>query len=99
MSIILNKLKKETVIYCPLCNKEYRPDNLRVVEEAGETVLAHSSCPACAGAVLSLLYKDLMGITLLGLVTDLDYDDALKFKDGEIIKTDEVLKLYQLLAK
>lgn len=97
MSIILNKLKKETVIYCPLCNKEYAPVNLQVVEQAGETILAHSHCPVCAGAVLSLLYKDFMGITLLGLVTDLDYDDTMRFKDAEAVDEDEVLTLYQTL--
>ena len=97
MSIILNKLKKETVVYCPLCNKEYAPINLQVVEQAGETILAHSHCPICAGAVLSLLYKDFMGITLLGLMTDLNYDDTMKFKNEEAINEDEVLNLYKIL--
>jgi len=97
MSIILNKLKKETVIYCPLCNKEYAPSNLQVVEQAGETILAHSHCPVCAGAVLSLLYKDFMGITLLGLVTDLSYDDTMRFKDTEAVDEEEVLNLYETL--
>ncbi|NMB47948.1 hypothetical protein GYA13_00695 [Candidatus Kuenenbacteria bacterium] len=98
MSLILNKIKKEAVVFCPLCNKDYTPRDLKVIEEAGETILAHSSCPACRGAILSLLYKDMLGITLLGLATDLDYNDALRLKDGEPVEPDEVLWLYQFLA-
>ena len=97
MSLIINKLKKETVIYCPLCNKEYQPDNLKLVEQAGETILAHSHCPVCAGAVLSLLYKDFLGITLLGLVTDLDYADTMRLKGGELVDEDGILALYKAL--
>ena len=97
MSIIINKLKKEAVIFCPLCDKEYAPANLKVVEQAGETILAHSNCTLCQGAVLSLLHKDFIGITLIGLVTDLDYEDAIKLKDQEVVREDDVLKLYELL--
>lgn len=98
MSIIINKLKKEAVIFCPLCNKEYAPANLKVVEQAGETILAHSSCPWCQGAVLSLLHKDFMGITLIGLVTDLNYEDAIKLKDRAAVNEDDVLILYESLS-
>ena len=98
MSLILNKLKKEALVFCPLCSSDYKPDSLKVVAEAGETILAHSNCPACRGSVLSLLYKDVLGITLLGLATDLDYEDAIRLKDEEEIDEDGVLLLYQYLA-
>jgi hypothetical protein len=98
MSIILNKLKKETIIYCPLCNKEYCPVSLQVVDQAAETILAHSNCPACEGSILSLLYKDFLGITLLGLVTDMNYEDALKLKNAEAVDSDEVLSLFEQLS-
>lgn len=94
MSVILNQLKKEAIIYCPLCNKEYRPTNMRIVENAGDTVLIHSHCPTCAGAILSLLYKDFMGITLVGLVTDMNYDDAVRIKNGNLVDEDDVLNIY-----
>jgi hypothetical protein len=100
MSLILSKIKKEAIIFCPLCNKEYKPVNMKVVERAEDTMLAHSHCPNCRGAILSLLYSDLMGITLLGLVTDLNYDDALNARNAEAIETEEVLEVYeQLIAE
>lgn len=97
MSVILNQLKKEAIIFCPLCNKEYRPVNLRAVEEAGETVLAHSHCPICQGAALSLLFKDMVGITLIGMATDLGFDDAVRVRALGAIDEDDVLQIYQIL--
>jgi len=93
MSVILNQLKKEAIIFCPLCNKEYKPLNMRIVENAGDTILAHSHCPKCDGAILSLLYKDFLGITLVGLVTDLCYADAVRIKDGHSVSSDSVLEI------
>ena len=97
MSVILNKLKKEAIIYCPLCNKEYRPVNLQIVEKAGETILAHSNCPSCQGAILSLVYKNMLGITLVGLVTDLNYEDALRLKNEDGVNENDVLEIYNKL--
>jgi DNA-directed RNA polymerase subunit RPC12/RpoP len=97
MNLILNQLKKEAVITCPLCDKQYKPDNIRIVQENEEKMLVYNNCPHCHSGVLSLLYKDLMGITLVGLVTDLSYEDALKLKNTRQINSDDVLKIYKQL--
>lgn len=94
MNIILNQLKKEAVILCPLCNKEYKPINIKVVDDSENTLLAFSSCPKCQSGILSLLYKDLTGITLIGMVTDLNYKDAVRLKKGKKINEDDVLTAY-----
>lgn len=97
MNLILNQLKKEAIILCPLCNKEYKPTNIRVIDDAENTLLAYSNCPRCQSGILSLLYKDLTGITLIGMVTDLSYQDALKLKKTREINTDDVIKAYSQL--
>ena len=96
-SIILKQLKKEAVIFCPLCSQEYTTNNMRIVEQAGETILGHSQCPKCQGAILSLLFSDFIGVTLIGMVTDLDYQDAIRLKESEALDEDDVLQVYQLL--
>jgi len=97
MSVILSKIKKEAIIYCPLCNKEYSPKDMRIVEQAGDTILAHSHCPYCEGSILSLLYSDFLGITLVGLVTDLKFEDAIKFKNADQIEENDILTLYKMI--
>lgn len=97
MSLILNKIKKEVLVHCPLCQSDYKSSSLRTVEDAGAAVLLHSQCPKCQGAVLSLLQSDLFGVTMIGLATDLDYNDSVKFKDAELVDDDQVLAMYRLV--
>jgi len=97
MSPIINRIQKEIVILCPLCHKNYKPRHLDTVEQAGETALVHTVCPVCSASVLSLLYRDLLGITMVGLVTDLNFEDAKKFKDAEFVDEDDVLCLYEMV--
>ncbi len=98
MNIILNQLKKEAVILCPLCNKEYKPTDMQIVEDKGNVLLAFSSCPRCQSGILSLLYKDLSGVTLIGMVTDLNYEDAVKLKNQKKVTEDDALHTYQRLT-
>ena len=93
MPSIINILKKEIIIYCPLCNGSYSPRDIATIEQTGNVALIHSKCPKCAGSVLSLLYKDLLGITLLGMATDMDFNDALRLKDADYINEDDVLEI------
>lgn len=95
MSVILNKIKKEAKIRCPLCDKEYLATNLKMIDQDEETITAHSNCPNCDGAVMSLLYRDQNGVTLFGLVTDLNYQDALRVKTLAKIEDDDILNFYQ----
>jgi len=95
MNVILNQLKKEAVILCPLCNKNYKPTNIKMVENAGDTVLAHSNCPKCHGGIISLLYQDIMGITLIGMATDLNYEDVVKMRKNKTISNDNVLEIFK----
>ena len=98
MPATINKIKKDLVIFCPLCNKEYYPRDLRTVESAGPAVLVHSHCPVCNISVLSLMYKDILGITLVGMATDLNYDDVLKFKDSQPVSYDNLLDIYDYFS-
>lgn len=97
MSFSANKLPKELTIVCPLCSQEYAPENIRAVDEIGDIVLAHSECPHCRGAVISLLRRDMLGITLVGLVTDLCFNDIARFRDSKDVEDDDVLELYKFL--
>jgi len=93
----LDKLQKELVIYCPLCNGDYQPKDLKTVESTQGAALMHSQCPKCRGSILSLFYHDLLGVTMVGLATDLDFNDVLRFKNASCVTQDDILETYQLL--
>ena len=95
MSIALKQLRKEAIIFCPLCDKNYRLSKMKVIENTGETALVHSHCPRCQGAVLSLLYTDFLGVTMMAVVTDMNYDDTMRIKSSGIVEEDDVLEAYK----
>ncbi len=95
MAITLNQLKKQTIILCPICNKEYKPTNIKSISKVNDMILAHSNCPRCQSSILSLLYKDMLGITMVGMVTDLNYNDAIKAKKHTAINENDVLEIYE----
>lgn len=97
MNVILNQLKKEATILCPLCNKEYKPTNIKIVKNTENTILTHSNCPRCRGGIMSLLHQDVMGLTLIGVATDLDYQDVIKMKKNTIITDNDILDIFKQL--
>ena len=99
MPIALSQLKKQVIILCPICNKDYKPNNIKRVAEAGDVLLAHSNCPRCHSNILSLLYKDILGITMVGMVSDLNYDDAVKIKNQPPLDEDDILAAYQQIKQ
>ncbi|PIR81116.1 hypothetical protein COU24_00335 [Candidatus Kuenenbacteria bacterium CG10_big_fil_rev_8_21_14_0_10_39_14] len=68
---------------------------MKVIENTGETALVHSHCPRCQGAVLSLLYTDFLGVTMMAVITDMNYDDTIRIKDSGMVKEDDVLEVYK----
>ncbi|MBI4598852.1 hypothetical protein HY734_01495 [Candidatus Uhrbacteria bacterium] len=80
--------------YCPLCETRYQPAQARVVGNDGETHLLHMRCRKCANAVLALVLVNQAGMTSVGLVTDLTYDDVVRFRTAKRLSTDDVLQAH-----
>ena len=85
------------VSYCPLCEAEFNPMEARVLGEDGETHLLHVRCRSCANAILALVLVTKTGVSSVGLVTDLSYDDVVKFKAEGNVSIDDVLAVHGAL--
>ncbi|MBI5466144.1 MAG: hypothetical protein HY974_02565 [Candidatus Kerfeldbacteria bacterium] len=85
------------ISYCPLCEAAYSPLQARVLEEREDAHLLHIQCSHCHSSIVALVLSSAIGITSVGLVTDLTGDDVLRFKDAEALNTDEVLSFHHLL--
>lgn len=83
--------------YCPLCETRYNPMEAQVVGEDGETHLLHIRCRKCANSILALVLVNHVGVSSIGLVTDLTFDDVLRFRRGRRLSTDDVLKTHEWL--
>jgi hypothetical protein len=83
---------------CPICGTAYNPIEARVVAEKEGAFLLHTNCKKCGSSVVATLIASPMGISSIGLVTDLTYNDVIKFKDSGKIEVNDVLDVYKFLS-
>ena len=69
----------------------------RVLGEEGETHLLHVRCRSCSNAMLALVLVTKAGVSSVGLVTDLSYDDVVRFQSSPKVSVDDVLDLHKML--
>lgn len=70
----------------------------QVLDENGETHLLHVKCKSCRNAILALVLVTKAGVSSVGLVTDLSFDDVVKFRAQNKVSVDDVLAVHQGLA-
>ena len=82
---------------CPLCEADLNPVKAKIVECKEDLNLVHIQCHKCKGFILALVLKTGTDLSSIGLITDLDFNDVVKFKDEEKISADYVIRIYQFL--
>jgi hypothetical protein len=85
------------ISYCPLCEATYSPLRARILQEREDAHLLHIQCSNCHSSIVALVLSSAIGVTSVGLVTDLTGEDVLRFKDAEALSADQVLSLHHLL--
>ena len=87
------------ISYCPLCNMQYNPLSAKILDERDDAHLVHVECRRCGSLIVALVLTGGIGISSVGLVTDLTSDDVLKFKDVGSVQMDDVIELHSLLEE
>lgn len=87
------------VSYCPLCNSAYNPLEAKILEERDDAHLVHVRCRNCQSAIVALIVSGGLGVSSIGLVTDLSAEDVVHFKNEEPITIDDVLALHEELKQ
>ncbi|MBU0706904.1 hypothetical protein KKG41_00855 [Patescibacteria group bacterium] len=85
------------ISYCPLCNTQYNPLSAKVLEEKDDAHLVHINCKKCNSSIVALILSSALGVSSVGLLTDLSGEDALRFKKSSRVNDDDVINLYSLL--
>jgi len=71
----------------------------RVIDERDGRHLMHIRCKKCAHSILALVLTSGMGVSSMGLLTDLTFDDVVQFRKAQPITVDDVIALHHLLDK
>lgn len=86
------------ISYCPVCRSRYEQVEAKILEERDESYLIHLTCRQCGSSVLALVTAGILGVTSIGMITDLSSEEVIKFKETNSIVADEVIEAHQLLS-
>ena len=84
---------------CPLCQEQYQPFQASIVEEKEDAQLVHIQCRKCQSAIVALIINGQLGLTSVGLITDLTSVDVEQFKDAQTITEDDVFEAFAQLKR
>lgn len=85
--------------HCPLCQAIYDEKEVKLLGEKGATRLFHCTCKACGHAMLALILETQGSVSSVGLVTDLEVGDALRFRDFQPFSADDCIATHRILEE
>jgi hypothetical protein len=94
-----NPNPQKMMAHCPLCQAAYSENAVRLVGEKGPARLFHCTCADCGHAVLAVVIEVAGGISSIGLVTDLEVQDAVRFANLPPISSDECISAHKALEE
>jgi len=84
---------------CPLCNVEYLTEKVRLVGERGTKQLFHCTCEGCGNSMLAIILETKGSISSVGLLTDLEVQDAMRMHEAVPISSDDCIEAHRLLEQ
>ena len=84
---------------CPVCDTKFNARQSRILEDRDDAHLVYLNCRKCLNSVIAVIRFGLQGISSIGMVTDLSYDEVLRFKEGDAVSVDDVLDVHRVINK
>lgn len=85
------------ISYCPLCESSYNPEAAQILGEKDDSHLLHIRCGNCSNAIIALVLISSVGVSSVGLVTDLSHREVHQFKEEKAVTTDDVIDMHHLM--
>lgn len=85
--------------HCPICNKHYEENRAKLFAKHHEANLIHITCSKCAGNFIAMVVVMSQGLSSVGMVTDLTFDDAKLLYKTAPLTVDEIISGYQFFQK
>lgn len=77
---------------CPVCNQQYVADQAKIFAKQEGARMAHFTCGSCHSAFVAMIVFVGHGLSSLGMVTDLSFEDAERLHKAEPISVDELIE-------
>ncbi len=84
-----------TLVNCSVCNELYRAGNAKMVGSRNNSLVVHIHCENCKSSTLTIISKSPTGdnTITMGMLTDLDYGEAVESMKMKAIDANEVLDI------
>lgn len=89
----------KVLTHCPLCRSPYRPAHICLLRKAAGMSLYHLKCDACRHSVLAVIVENPNGVSSVGLVTDMEAQDAVRLEQAEPVSADDCVRLHIALEE
>ncbi len=83
---------------CPICDKEYKKESARLFAQRQSANLVHINCVYCRSSLIAMIMVLGQGLSSVGMVTDLSFEDARRLHNVEPISLDEILEGYNFFS-
>ena len=94
----------QMLAHCPLCHAAYGDGAVQLVGDLPTPVGAHRkprmfhmTCKNCDHAVIAVIQETVHGVSSIGLVTDLEIQDAVRVRDAAPVSHDDVIQAHVAL--
>ena len=84
---------------CPMCRHQFDDTAVRVIEERSAMRLMHMSCGECQTAILAMVMASDLGMSTVGVLTDLSANDAERILGTDVFSEDDVLAFYSFIEQ
>lgn len=83
---------------CPLCGGNYEADKAQLFAKNESASMIHLSCSSCSGYFIAMVLVAGHGLSSVGMVTDLSFDDVTRLHKVAPLTTDEMIAGYESLT-
>lgn len=80
---------------CPVCRDSLNNLEAKVLGTRGETRSLHLTCHNCNNSLLALVLISGEVASSVGVLTDLSFEDTLKFRGASEVGLDDVLEIHE----
>jgi hypothetical protein len=85
------------ISYCPICASSCDPKEAKLLGAKYDSHLMHVQCGNCLNAILALVLVSDVGVSSVGLVTDLGFEEVDRFKEAAAVTVDDVIETHRFL--
>lgn len=83
---------------CPVCNCQYDPKEIKILDKKDGTVTLYFACAHCKNCIISAVNAGVLGVTAVSMITDMNISEAERIKDAPAVCSDDVLAIYNFLG-